>query len=124
MNKIPFIKSLSVAINGLINAFKIERNIKIQVFIALIVLFVSYILNLNQNEICIVLLSIALVISLELVNTSIEKTMDLYSIENNNKIKLVKDISASSVLLASVFTFIIGLIIFLPKCLKFIKTWN
>lgn len=51
----------------------------------------------------------------ELFNTSIEKLADKVTMEYNDTIKLVKDISAAAVLIASVAALITGLIIFIPK---------
>ena len=57
----------------------------------------------------------ALVTSLELMNTAIEETVNLASPEIHPLAKVSKDVAAGSVLLSAIFSAIIGLIIFLPK---------
>ena len=65
--------------------------------------------------ICIILFGF--VISLELVNTAIESTVDLITIEKHPQAKIAKDVAAGSVLIAAITSIIIGLIIFIPKIL-------
>ena len=54
-------------------------------------------------------------ISLELINTAIEKTIDLVIKENNPKAKVAKDTAAGAVLIMAIVSAIIGLTIFIPK---------
>ena len=54
-------------------------------------------------------------ISLELLNTSIEYTVDMAMPEVHPLAKLAKDIGESSVLVMSLITFVVTLIIYIPK---------
>jgi diacylglycerol kinase (ATP) len=63
---------------------------------------------------------IALVLSLELINTSIEKTIDLLHPDFNERAGEIKDMAAAAVLVAAIISVIIGLIIFIPKILELI----
>lgn len=63
----------------------------------------------------------ALVLSLEIINTSIEKLSNIISTSFHSAIKLVKDMAAGAVFLVSVISLIIACIIFLPKIEPFIK---
>lgn len=58
---------------------------------------------------------IGIVISLELVNTSIEQVVDIAMPEKNEKAKIAKDVAAGAVLAVAIISAIIGLIIFIPK---------
>ena len=62
---------------------------------------------------CIILFG--LVISLELINTAIETTVDIAMPEKNEKAKLAKDVAAGAVLMSAIMAIVVGLIIFLPK---------
>jgi len=53
--------------------------------------------------------------SAELFNTSIEKLADKVTMEYNDTIKMIKDISAAAVLIAAIVALTTGLIIFIPK---------
>lgn len=115
------LKSISIASNGLITALKSERNIKIQITIGLLTILLSYFFKVSLIEFIIILICIGIIISLELMNTAIEKCLDLYSLEYNPKIKSIKDVSAASVFFSSILIFIVGCLIFIPKCLKYIE---
>lgn len=68
-----FSNSLKIAIFGLKSAFKEERNFRIQFVIATIVVILMIVLGLSYIEKSIVLLTILVVLSLELINSQIEK---------------------------------------------------
>ncbi len=110
-----FFKGFAYAISGIKAAFKTEQNLLFHFVFAIITLIIGFILKLSVIEFAIVLLCIALVISLELINTSIEYTVDMAMPEIHPLAKLSKDISSSAVLISSIIAFIIGIIIYLPK---------
>ena len=56
-----------------------------------------------------------MVLALELVNTAIERTVDLVTKDYHDLAKAAKDVAAGAVLIMSMFSVIIGLIIFIPK---------
>ena len=64
--------SFQFAINGIIQAFRDNRNLKIHVLIGILVLILSFVLGLAKFEKIIIMLMVALVISSEMINTSIE----------------------------------------------------
>jgi len=102
------------AFRGLFQMIRTERNFKIQLVLFLIVVSLGIILNITIGDWLILLLISAMVLSLEIVNSAIEKTCDLISTKPNNQIKLIKDISAAAVLLVSLFALIIGILLFYP----------
>lgn len=109
------INSFKYAIQGFIQAFKSEQNMKIHIIAAITVIISAIIFKISVVEwiICISLISI--VIAAELFNTALETTVDLAMPEKHEKAKIAKDVSASAVLIISIGAAIIGLIIFLPK---------
>jgi len=68
-------------------------------------------------------LCFGLVIGMELINTSIEKLVDLVSPEYHPLAEKVKDIAAGAVLFDSIIAAIIGLIIFVPKIWEYLLRW-
>lgn len=116
-----FFEALKNALNGIAYVIKKERNIKIELLFALFAIAASIILKLNLTEIAIIVLIICLVFFSEFINTFLEIALDLYTEEYNEKVKIVKDIIAGSVLLISIASVIIGILIFLPKILKMIN---
>ena len=109
------INSFKYAIQGFIQAFKSEKNMKIHIIIAILVIILAMIFKISIIEwiICIILISV--VIAAELFNTAIETTVDLAMPDKNEKAKIAKDVSASAVLILSISAAIIGIIIFMPK---------
>jgi len=68
------------------------------------------------------IISIALVLSLEIVNSAIETLADAITKEKNQKIKKSKDLAAGAVLLAVFGAAIVGGLIFFPKILEIVNS--
>jgi diacylglycerol kinase len=109
------VNSFKYAICGLKSAYKREQNLKIHILIMILVVILGIILRISKIEWIICLILFALVISEELINTSIEAIVDIIMPQINPKAKLAKDVAASAVLITAIFAVIIGLIIFIPK---------
>jgi diacylglycerol kinase len=108
-------RSFVYAWSGIIHFFKKEQNAKVHLVAAIAVILLSIWFRINRFEIIVILFSIAFVWIAEMFNTVIEKAMDLISPEWHPKVKIIKDVSAGAVLLASIAAVITGLIIFIPK---------
>lgn len=115
LKKEKLYKSFYHAFVGIATAFKLERNMKIHLIAIIFVLIFGWLLSISLSEWVICLILFALVISLEIINTSIENTVDLITTEYNIKAKIAKDTAAAAVLIASIISAIIGLLIFIPK---------
>ena len=111
-----YLRSFGYAFEGIITASK-EQNLKSHIVSAIIVILASYLTGLSRMEWYIVLLLIALMFALEMMNTAIERVVDLASPEIHPLAKQAKDIAAGAVLVFALFSAIIGLLIFLPKWL-------
>ncbi len=107
-------QSLKIAFYGLTSAFKEERNFRIQVLIAALVAIAAVFFGLSRIEMCILLLTIMVVLSFELINSQIEKFLDILHPDHHPRVKIIKDFSAGAVLLSAIGSVIIGLVIFLP----------
>jgi diacylglycerol kinase len=111
------IKSFGYAWQGLTYSLKENQNIKIHIIVAVIVLLVGLFLGLTKYEMFSVALLIVMVISAEMINTSIEEVVDLLVDEHNQHAKIAKDVGAGMVLLVSIFAVVVGIFIFLPHFL-------
>mgnify|MGYP001390795424 CR=1 FL=1 len=109
-----FFLSFKYAFEGIVSAFKKERNLKIHFGIAVVVMILG-VFKLHKLEWLILILTIGIMIVLELINTSIERTIDLITEDYHPLAKQAKDIAAAACLVFAICTVIIGLIIFLPK---------
>jgi diacylglycerol kinase len=107
-----FIKSFLFAIKGIVASFEEQRNLKVQIMVALVTIGASFYFAITPTEWCLVIFSIGLVISLEMFNTAIEDLVDLVTSEWKPLAGKVKDMAAGAVLIASIMAVIIGVIIF------------
>ena len=110
------LKSFVYAGNGILWCLKNERNMRAH--FSLCVYMYAYLLIydffvLTKVEWAIILLCNALVFSLEIVNTAIEKAVDLATEKQNPIAKISKDAAAGAVLVSAIFSVIVGLVILL-----------
>ncbi|MCP3030350.1 diacylglycerol kinase family protein [Halobacillus sp. A1] len=103
------------ALRGIQQVFRKERNLKIHLIISVVVIFFAAFLDVSLMEWAVLFGIIALVISLEMINSSIERVMDYLAPEWHASVGEIKDIAAGAVLVAAISSIIIGCIIFLPK---------
>jgi diacylglycerol kinase len=107
-----FYKSFVVALLGIKNAFVQERNLKIHFLSLSCVLLLGAYFSISQLEWVAILVISALVISLEIVNSAIERLCNRITTERDEHIKQIKDMSAGAVLVAAVFALVIAVFIF------------
>ncbi|NMC51829.1 diacylglycerol kinase family protein [Candidatus Kuenenbacteria bacterium] len=108
-----FFRSLRYALMGLRFVWR-ENNFKIQVFCALLVVFLMFFLGLSRLEKVALLICIIAVLVLESLNTIFEHLSDILKPRLHDYVKIIKDIMAASVLITSLGAVVIGLIIFWP----------
>jgi len=116
-------ESFSFAIQGLKIALR-QPNFKIMICIAVIVMGLAGFLGISREEWLILLLIIGIVLSLEVLNTTVETLLDLVQPQFSPKVKVVKDLVAGVVLISILVSVTTGIIIFLPKFLNILKTKN
>ena len=112
------LNSFKYAFEGVISAFKSERNMKIHVSVLILVVIFGIFLKLKTWEWLVLVSWFSMVIGGELFNTAIEIVVDLAMPDINESAKRAKDISAGGVLVFAVGSVIVGLIIFLPKTMN------
>jgi len=110
-----FLSSVKCTISGILYCIKNERNVKIDIIIAILVVLLGFVFKLSKIEWCFIVCVIFFVIVSEMFNTAIEKTVDLYTKEYNEIAKIAKDVSSGAVMLSAICSVIVGCIIFLPK---------
>lgn len=103
------------AIRGIGTAFASERNFRIHVIVAFTVVVLGGWFALSSAEWLWIVLCITLVFVTELLNTSLEKLVDLVSPDYHPLARKVKDTAAGAVLVSVVFSVSVGFIIFVPK---------
>lgn len=109
------LKSFRYAARGLGMVLSSERNARIHVVFAVTALLLSIVLRIDLQQWLFIVISIALVFFAEISNTAIEKTLDLISQENNQLIKIIKDMTAAGVLVTAISAVIVAAFIFIPR---------
>ncbi len=109
------VKSFGYAIAGIKHVFRTQANMKIHVAVAVAVLICGFVFSISITEWLVCLLCFGLVMTAEIANTAIEHVVDLASPSLHPLAKHAKDAAAGAVLVASIFSAIAGLLIFVPK---------
>ncbi len=116
-----FSNTFKNAKKGMRLSIKSERNIRVHLFTAVLVLITAYCLNFSIVKFCILLLTIAGVISAEMFNSAIEFSLD--AIFHNRYCRMVgmaKDIAAGAVMLVTISAVMIGVLLFAPPIIQLI----
>ena len=109
-----FLRSFVHATDGLRLSLR-ERNALVQAAAGLAALALGGILRISRLEWALLLLTIALVLALETVNSAIEAAVDLVTPDYHPLAKRAKDLAAGAVWLAALASVAIGALIFLPR---------
>ena len=112
-----FLRSFKYPIKGIVYFFKNERNAKVHLIIATMVITFSFLLGINHIEWAITSLALSNIFIQEISNSAKEDIVDLICSEINEKAGLAKDKSAGSVLMAGISLAVVELIILGPKIL-------
>lgn len=115
---IPLWKSFSYAIYGICSTVRNERNMRIHLIISFLVIGGSIYFSLSILEWMFVVFAIGGMLVLELINTSIERLVDLVTTEYHPLAKQAKDAAAGAVFVFAIVSVIIGIMIFLPRILS------
>lgn len=110
-----FIGSFRCALKGTSSAFRSQRNFRIHLAVAAVVLFGGAALGLNRQEFILLLLTVTLVLVTELVNTALEFAMDLVEARDHPVVRHAKDVSAGAVLMAVTGSVVVGALLLGPK---------
>jgi|SRR3954465_5359943 undecaprenol kinase len=109
------LRSFSFAIAGILHAVRNERNMKIHTVVAAIVILLGMLYRLSAIEWMFIVFAIGGIFSLELMNTAIERVVDLVTKDFQLLAKQAKDVAAGAVFIYAILSVVIGCIIFFPK---------
>ena len=109
-----FFKSLKHALRGVSVVFATEQSFRIQTYAAVLVLALGVFFHVKTNEWMVLVLLIGSVLTLELINSIIERMVDSFRPRIHPVVKDIKDIMAGAVLVVSFIAAIVGMTIFYP----------
>lgn len=111
-------QGFKAAVAGLKETLIRETNFKIMAIAAVLVVFLMFYFPTTRLEKTALLLTIFSVLTLELINSTVERIMNLLHPHDGEGVRIIKDLTAAIVLVASLGAIIIGLVIFLPYFLQ------
>ena len=112
MRKPPLHRSFWNAISGIFWMLRSERNFQLEVFALILNLFLIVFLKISSIDAAIILGVCFVVLSLEILNTCAEKICDIIQPDFDERIKIIKDIAAGSVLIMSIGAVAVGILIY------------
>lgn len=112
------IDSFNYAIEGIIYSVRTQRNMRIHMIVALLILTACFFYNLSKVELLIITITITMVIFAEMVNTAIESAIDVTANYYHPLAKISKNVAAGAVLITAINAVIVGYVIFWEKLMS------
>lgn len=109
------INSFNYAVTGILQAMKTEKNLRFQYITAIAVILFSLFFDFSRLEFLILLVTIAFVLITEMLNTAIEKTIDIITKDYHPLAKIAKDVAAGAVLISAVNAIVVGYLLFFDR---------
>jgi diacylglycerol kinase len=115
--------SFRFAFAGLVYVLRTQRNMRVHLLIMLLVIGLGIALDLSSTQWAMLILTIAFVLVGEMLNTVIEKLVDLVSPDFHPLAKVIKDVTAGVVLLTALASIVVGLLILGPPLWSKMGWW-
>ena len=119
---LSLLRSFGYAFAGIGRLIRQQRNAQIHVGLTLFILLLSLAWGLSRVEWLILVLTIALVLSMEALNTAVEAVVDLVSPQFHPLAKLAKDVAAGGVLIAAIGAVIVALLLYGERVLRLARS--
>ncbi|MGG7035653.1 MAG: diacylglycerol kinase [Flavobacterium sp.] len=114
------IKSVKYAVMGALKLINTEHSIIVQFSIGILMTIAGFFFGITKTEWMFQIFSIGLIMSIEGLNTAVEKIADFIHPDYHEKIGFIKDIAAGAVMFAAITAIVIGAIIYIPYLTEFI----
>ncbi len=115
MQEIRFVESFNAAIEGVIHVLRTQRNMRIHLLAAILIILLGIYLNFTGVELLVLCITITVVLAAEMLNTTVELMVDMLKSEYHPMARIIKDIAAGAVLLTSINAAIVGYVLFTRK---------
>lgn len=112
---VRYYKSFLHACNGIFYSIKYEHNMIIMLVASLLVILAGFYFQICVYEWLFILFAIGSVTSMEMINSSLEATIDLITTDTHPLAKIAKDTASSATLILCLVSFIGACLIFIPK---------
>lgn len=116
------LSSFKYALEGIWHALKNNRNLRIDFLFAFLVVLLGLYFQITSLETIILTITVLLVISSEMINTSLEEMVNLITNEHRKEAKIAKDVAAGMVFIAAIGSIIVGIFVFFPYISRLLLT--
>lgn len=117
-----FIQALKHAWDGIVYSFKTEKNMRTHMMFAILVIVCGVLFQVNIFEWVLLVQCVVFILFAELVNSVIEKMVDVMTQQQYYTwAKHVKDMASAAVLLCAGYSVVVGIIIFVPKIIYWLR---
>ena len=117
-------RSFGHALRGLRRLIATEQNARIHLFATICLGYAAILFHLQALEAAVLFFAVVLVFAIEIINTAIEKLLDLVHPESHHQIAFIKDALAGAVLIASIIAAVVGFLIFYPHIRDLWHNWS
>lgn len=114
------LKSFKYAIRGAGKLILSEHSIIAQCAIGLLTIIMGFVFEITATEWMFQIMAIGLILSIEGINTAVEKIADFIHPDFNTKIGFIKDVAAGAVFFSGITALILGAIIYTKYVVAFI----
>ncbi len=111
--------SFKYAIDGIVYAIKTQRNMKVHFIIGVLVIFLAALINISRFELLILIVTVGLVITVEMINTAIETVVNLVTDKIHPLARISKNVAAGAVLVTAATAIGVGYLIFFERIMAF-----
>jgi diacylglycerol kinase len=109
-----FVASFGYAFQGLWYALRTQRNMRVHLVVAIIIIIAGLLLRLSTLEFALLAIVIAVVMVAEMLNTVCEACVDLAQPEYHPLARIAKDVAAGAVLLSAILSVVVGVLVLGP----------
>ena len=111
-------KSMGFAIKGAYKLITTEHSVMVQSSLAVLMIIAGFYFEIDRYEWIMQILAFGLVLSIEGLNTAVEKIADFIHPEFHDRIGFIKDIAAGAVMFAAMAALAVGMLIYIPKFIQ------
>lgn len=115
--------SFRFAFRGINSAIRSEPHMRLHILSAVAVVVAGFAFGITRTEWCLVVGSVGLVVTAEIMNTAIETVVNLVSPEFHPLAGKAKDLAAGAVLIAAATAAVVGAIVFMPYLLLYFELY-
>lgn len=116
-------RSFRHAGSGIMETLKTEQNFKIHVLCGILIFIFALFTGISNTEYIAIIISVSILLILEIINTALEKVIDIIKPRVHQYAADIKDILAGAVLLSALSCAIVVLFVFMPYILKYLSNF-